>query len=68
MSYIRNTGLKLYVIAQNTVDQSNTGFFYQSCWDLFQQTFTCSKSTIETLQKKYEICSKLIVKAMEQRH
>ena len=25
-----------------------------------QLTFTCSKSTIETLEKKWEICSKLI--------
>ena len=27
-----------------------------------QLTFTCSKSTIETLEKKWEICSKLTIK------
>ena len=29
--------------------------------------FTCSKSTIETLRKKYEICSKLTIKTPERR-
>ena len=30
-------------------------------------TFTCSKSTIETLEKKCEICSKLTIKTPERR-
>ena len=32
-----------------------------------QQTFTSSKSTIETLEKRCEICSKSTVKTLERR-
>ena len=32
-------------------------------WVLCQLTFTCSKSAIETLEKRCEICSKLTIKA-----
>ena len=32
-----------------------------------QLTFTCSKSTIETLEKGVEICSQLIIKTLERR-
>ena len=37
----------------------------QNC-TITQQLFTCSKSTIETLEKKCEICSKLTIKTPEQ--
>ena len=33
-----------------------------------QLTFTCSKSTIETVEKGVKICSKLTIKTPEQRH
>ena len=35
--------------------------------DKTQRTFTCSKSTIETLEKKCKICSKLTIKTPERR-
>ena len=43
------------------------------CTEIFQifhiknvfRTFTCPKSTIETLEKKFEICSKLTIKTPE---
>ena len=35
---------------------------------LTQQTFTCSKSTIEKLEKGVEICSKLTIKTPKRRH
>ena len=31
-------------------------------------TFTCSKSAIETIKKKCEICSKSTIKTLERRH
>ena len=35
--------------------------------EIAEETFTCSKRTIETLgKKKCEICSKLIIKTQEQ--
>ena len=34
-------------------------------WNLTRLTFTCSKSTIETLDKLCEICSKLGIKALD---
>ena len=37
------------------------------CASLSQLTFTCSNSTIETLEKRCEICSKLIIKTAERR-
>ena len=33
-----------------------------------QLTFTCSSSTIETLERKCEICPKLTIKTSERRH
>ena len=36
--------------------------------DTAQLTFTCSKATIETLEKRCEICSKLKIKIPERRH
>ena len=33
----------------------------------YKLTFTCSKLTIETLEKKSEICSKLIIRTPERR-
>ena len=33
-----------------------------------QLTFTCSKSTIEAVEKGVKICSKLTIKTPEQRH
>ena len=33
-----------------------------------QLIFTCSKSTIETLEKGVKICSKLAIKVSERRH
>ena len=35
---------------------------------LFQQTFTCSNSTVETLKKRCEICSELTIKISERHH
>ena len=35
---------------------------------ILQQTFTCSKSTIETFKKRYEICSNFDIKTLERRH
>ena len=38
-------------------------------WLIFTQlTFTCSNSTIETLEKRCEICSKLRIKTLDWRH
>ena len=37
-------------------------------YDFFiQLTFTCLKSTIETLQKRCEICSKLTIRTLKRR-
>ena len=33
-----------------------------------QLAFTCSKLTMETLQQRYEICSKLTIKSPKRRH
>ena len=33
-----------------------------------QLTFTCPKSTTETLEKGFEICSNLTIKIPERRH
>ena len=37
------------------------------CEPISQQTFTCSKSAIETLEKRCEICSKLTTNIPERR-
>ena len=34
---------------------------------LTQQAFTCSKSIVETIEKRCEICSKLTVRKLEPR-
>ena len=33
-----------------------------------QMAFTCSKLTIETLEQRYEICTKLTIKPPKRRH
>ena len=52
----------IFVVELTTVVLSN------SIFEIIQPTFTCSKSTIETLEKRCEICSKLTIKAIERRH
>ena len=44
--------------------------YFMNIWERndSQLTFTYSKSTIEALQKRREICSKLAIKTPEQRH
>ena len=42
-------------------------FRSSDCWELTQLTFTCLKSTIETLEKMCDICSKLTTKTPELR-
>ena len=37
--------------------------YFATCSFISQLTFTCSKSTTETLRKRCEICSKLTVKS-----
>ena len=44
-----------------------THFRSSECWELTQLTFTCLKSTIETLGKMCDICSKLTIKTPELR-
>ena len=50
--------------------KSRKAFFYFSFLInivITQLTFTCSNSTIETLEKSCEICSKLTIKTPERR-
>ena len=49
----------IFVVELTTVVLSN------SIFEIIQPTFTCSKSTIETLEKRCEICSKLTIKTIE---
>ena len=60
----------LFLIHPNYLINFKPMFLFYTPWNinkLPQLTFTCSKSTIEILEKKCEICSKLTIKA-PQRH
>ena len=60
-----NIGLKWAntkkILVDNSLEKDKTRSLY------YQLTFTCSKPTIETLEKGVKICSKVTVKTPEQR-
>ena len=57
--------LMLNLTSNSSICKNN--FKLESLFQTAQLTFTCSKSTIETIKKKCEISSKLTIKTLDRR-